>query len=303
MTELARARSVGAILVNPRGQILLQQREDKPELLYPGCWSTFGGAVEPDETPDEAVRRELLEEIELSPPLTLWQTFQHEYVYLGRPTIVEQFMYYGAIAFEADRIALHEGQALGFFSRSDLCALPIAFGFRPVFEAFFATRPDQLGLQLTRVTLADAPLVHRTMREAFAEYQGVLNPASGAFRETVEDVIAAVQQGGAVLAWLGAVPVGSARYRLDPDALHVARVAVLPPFRRRSVGTAMMAYIETIAREQRRAAVRVAVRMQLPANLAFYERLGYRTVSVADHPRGPDRIATMVKPINDRGAQ
>ncbi len=303
MTEFVRARSVGAILVNSRGQILLQQREDKPELLYPGCWSTFGGAVEPDETPDEAVRRELLEEIELSPALTLWQTFEHEYVYLGRPTIVEQFMYYGAIALEADRIALHEGQALGFFSRSDLHALPVAFGFRPVFEAFLATRPDQLGLRLTRAALADAPLVHHTMREAFAEHQGALNPTSGASRETVEDVIAAMQQGGAVLAWLGDTPVGSARYRLESDALHVGRVAVLPPFRRRSIGAAIMAYMETIAREQRRTAVRVAVRMQLPGNLAFYERLGYQTVAVADHPRGPDRIVTMVKPVNGGGAQ
>lgn len=303
MTEFVRTQSVGAVLVNSRGQILLQQREDKPELLFPGHWSTFGGAVEPDETPDEAVQRELLEEIELSPALTLWQTFEHKYVYRGRPTVVEQFMYYGAVALEADQIALNEGKALGFFSRSDLDTLPIAFGFRPVFEAFFATRPDQLGLRLTRAALSDAPLVYHTMREAFAEYEHVLDPASGASRETVEDVVAAMRQGGAVLAWLGDTPVGSARYRLDTDALYVGRVAVLPPFRRRSIGAAIMAYMETIAREQHCAAVRVAVRMQLPGSLAFYEHLGYQAIAAAGHPRGLDRVVTMIKPVSDGGVQ
>lgn len=297
-----RTRSAGAILVNARGEILLQQRENKPDLLFPGHWSTFGGGIEAGETPDEGIRRELLEEIEFAPALTLWQTFEHRYSYQGRLTLVEQYIFYGAIDREADQIALNEGRALGFFSRDDLDRLPIAFGFRPLFESFFATRPDRLNLRFTRATLADAPVVHRTMQAAFAEYENVLNPPSGANRETLEDVVAAMQQGGAVLVWLGDALAASARYRLDPDALYVGRLAVLPQFRQRGIGAAIMSYMETIAREQRRDIVRVAVRMQLPQNLVFYEHLGYQLVDIADHPRGPDQIATLVKSVNGGGA-
>lgn len=293
-----RARSTGALLVNARGALLLQQRDDSPALLYPGCWSTFGGAVEPGETPNEAIRRELLEEIELEPALTLWQTFTHEYVRQGRLTAVEQYMYYGAVSGEADQIALNEGQALGFFAPDELAALPVAFGFRPVFEAFFESRPDRLGLRFTRAALADAPLVRGVMRAAFAEYERVLTPPSSALSETADDVAAAMRQGGAALAWLGDTLAASARYRLDADALYVGRVAVLPGFRRRGVGAALMRYMETVAREQRRALLRVSVRMQLPQNIGFYERLGYSLDSVADHPRGPDRIASLVKAVN-----
>lgn len=301
MTELAQLRSVGAILVNQRGEILLQQRDAAPGLLYPGCWTTFGGAVEPPETPDAAMRRELLEEIELAPALTLWQTFTHAYAHGGQPALVEQYIYYGAVDRAADEIALNEGQALGFFNRAALAALPIAFGFRPVFEAFLDSRPDRSGLRFTRAALADAPLVQRVMQAAFAEYEQALNPPSGAHGETLADVVAAMQQGGAVLAWLGETLAASARYRLDADALYVGRVAVLPGLRQRGVGTALMRFMETVAREQRRAAVRVAVRMQLPQNVVFFERLGYRVAGVADHPRGPDRIVSLVKAVDGPG--
>ncbi len=40
---------VSVIPVNARGEILLQQRDYTPGILYPGCWTIFGGAVEGDE--------------------------------------------------------------------------------------------------------------------------------------------------------------------------------------------------------------------------------------------------------------
>jgi 8-oxo-dGTP diphosphatase len=58
--EIQYKEGVSAIPVNPQGKILLQQRDDRPDLRYPGCWTTFGGAIEDGETPIEAMRRELL---------------------------------------------------------------------------------------------------------------------------------------------------------------------------------------------------------------------------------------------------
>lgn len=101
-----------------------------------------------------------------------------------------------------------------------------------------------------------------------------------------------------MLAWVNGDAVGTARYRLDPDALYVGRVSVLPAFRQQGIGTAIMLYAETLAREFGRNRVRVGVRMSLPQNLTFYQHLGYSVVDIADHPRGPDRVAALVKEVD-----
>ena len=46
---------------------LLQLRDDLSTILYPGHWGLFGGHLEPGETPDHAVQRELEEEIAWHP--------------------------------------------------------------------------------------------------------------------------------------------------------------------------------------------------------------------------------------------
>jgi 8-oxo-dGTP diphosphatase len=137
MTE--RVRTVGAILVNQRGEILLQQRDDKPDLPFAGCWTTFGGRVEPGETPDEAMQRELLEEIELAPALRLWKVYDKPSTRAPEHITVEQYLYVGRLDREAADIIRHEGQDHAFFGLDDLNEIPIAFGFEPVFREFFET--------------------------------------------------------------------------------------------------------------------------------------------------------------------
>jgi 8-oxo-dGTP pyrophosphatase MutT (NUDIX family) len=44
---------------------LMQLRDSRPDIWYPGRWNLFGGAVDPGETPIDALRRELQEELEL----------------------------------------------------------------------------------------------------------------------------------------------------------------------------------------------------------------------------------------------
>jgi 8-oxo-dGTP pyrophosphatase MutT (NUDIX family) len=44
-------------------RLLLQLRDDIPTILYPGCWALFGGHLEPGESPIQAVKREIWEEI------------------------------------------------------------------------------------------------------------------------------------------------------------------------------------------------------------------------------------------------
>lgn len=63
--QLKIGNSVAAILVNKTNQYyVMQLRDQKPEIFHPGCWGCFGGALEVGETNEEALRRELFEELE-----------------------------------------------------------------------------------------------------------------------------------------------------------------------------------------------------------------------------------------------
>lgn len=52
-------------------KFLMQLRDNIPTIVYPGYWAFFGGHIEPGETPEVAVRREVLEEINYTLPAKL----------------------------------------------------------------------------------------------------------------------------------------------------------------------------------------------------------------------------------------
>jgi ribosomal protein S18 acetylase RimI-like enzyme len=154
-----------------------------------------------------------------------------------------------------------------------------------------------MSLEIRLATLEEAALVHRVMQSAFAEYADVLNPPSGANRETIADVEQAMCDGGAIIAWNDQTAIGSARFRLEPDYFYVGRVAVLPEYRGAGIGRALMEYLEQIAVEKGLLTIHLGVRMSLPQNLRFYEKLGYSVLEVGLHPKGGDQVATLAKHI------
>lgn len=92
---------------------LMQLRDDIPGILYPGCWGFFGGHIEPGESPEEGVKRELLEEIGYAPPrLDLFRRHTDERVL--------RFVYHGPLTAPIEDLTLNEGWDLGLCSPEDI---------------------------------------------------------------------------------------------------------------------------------------------------------------------------------------
>ena len=53
------------IFVNDQQQVLLFLRDDKQDLPFRDMWDVPGGHVEPDETPEECIIREIKEEMNI----------------------------------------------------------------------------------------------------------------------------------------------------------------------------------------------------------------------------------------------
>ena len=97
------------------GQFLMQLRDDFPHIIYPGIWGFFGGHIEPGESADVGVRRELMEELGYVPPaLNLF--------YDAADEKVRRYYYYGALTVPIEDLALNEGQDLALCSVAEIQA-------------------------------------------------------------------------------------------------------------------------------------------------------------------------------------
>lgn len=123
------------ILVDGDGRFLLQHRDDKPGIDNPGMWGSFGGRVEPYETPDDGFVRELQEELS-------WQPRSFE-LFAGvpyRPDDRNQLIYIYAAPVEVaiDALVLGEGQGMAFAAPDALPAATQA-DYRTLLQRFAAT--------------------------------------------------------------------------------------------------------------------------------------------------------------------
>jgi GNAT superfamily N-acetyltransferase len=130
---------------------------------------------------------------------------------------------------------------------------------------------------------ADIPALLAVLVAAFDEYRGLLDPPSGAHDETEERLRETLCDTHAVLARVGGELVGCVFYASMGDYVDLFRLAVLPSHRRRGVGRALIEYVEERALAWGIACVQLGVRVALPANRAYYERMGYRFLEARAH--------------------
>lgn len=137
MREVEQRHVVGAILYNERGEVLLQQRDHKPNLRYAGCWTLFGGAVEDGETFDEAIRRELIEELDLEVLLTFWLDYECPARTVPGEVVTTNHVYVGQVRRDLNSLTLLEGQAMAYFTPEAAALQQLAFEQSWLIEQFY----------------------------------------------------------------------------------------------------------------------------------------------------------------------
>ena len=109
------ALEVALAMLHRDGRWLMQLRDEIPATVAPGCWGLFGGHLDPGETPEQALRRELLEEIS-------WQPTVVELVMLHHIHRRTAHVFLSELSVPLEQLQLLEGQDMALVSPEDLLA-------------------------------------------------------------------------------------------------------------------------------------------------------------------------------------
>ena len=122
-------------LVDPAGRILMQHRDANAH-VSPNQWAMPGGKIEDGETPEEAARREVLEETGITVATV-------EHFWSGtRPSVstpdgeVEMHVYCAPTEARQEDVVLGEGQAMVFLTPGDALARDLGVTARMVLPKF-----------------------------------------------------------------------------------------------------------------------------------------------------------------------
>lgn len=104
---------VAIAILYQNNQFLMQLRDNIPGILYPGYWALFGGHIEPGETPEVAVKREILEEIGYDLP-----RFFEFGCYTDERVV--RHVFHAPLSVELNQLVLNEGWDMGLLTPEDI---------------------------------------------------------------------------------------------------------------------------------------------------------------------------------------
>jgi len=135
--------STTALLIDGTGRFLLQLRDQRPDIVNPGRWGSFGGRVEPHETderetPEEGFLREMEEELGWRPrAYALYDATPYRSLPPEDVRLQLIYVYAAAVDVPPDALVLGEGQAMEFFPPKGLPASTVP-ALRGLIERFAA---------------------------------------------------------------------------------------------------------------------------------------------------------------------
>ena len=143
MDQSSYKKVVIAFLHKDFDSYLLQLRDFKSSIIYPGHWGAFGGALEEEESPKTAVFRELIEEIGYAPYgfNFFCQTYKDEHK-------LDIYVFYSEMSVSTSELNLMEGIYMGMFTKEEILsknlyskklgdAFPIVPPLSEIFDDFF----------------------------------------------------------------------------------------------------------------------------------------------------------------------
>ena len=95
------------------GKFLFQLRDNIPNIVHPGVWGLFGGHLEPKETPETCLKRELIEEIGYAvSDVILFNQYAD--------SLVNRWVFYAPLTVDLSQLVLNEGWDMGLLTTEDI---------------------------------------------------------------------------------------------------------------------------------------------------------------------------------------
>lgn len=132
-------KGAGIILIANDGRVLLQHR-DKNNRWNQDSWSEFGGQIGEGETPKEAAKRELKEELGIE---LVDLKFFRRYNLQREKGIYEQFVFSASLNYHLENLKKQqkEGKDLELFAYEEIKNLKMADYTKEILEDFFKQIP------------------------------------------------------------------------------------------------------------------------------------------------------------------
>lgn len=126
--------AVKIILTNKENKVLLQLRDQ--DHSYTGYWALFGWHIDGEETPEEALLREIKEEI----------NYDLKYFSFIKEYVIEEFwkiyLFHGTIDVSLDKLTLLEWDDFRFFDHEELSHLKLTPNVEKVLTEYFDAKEN-----------------------------------------------------------------------------------------------------------------------------------------------------------------
>ena len=112
---------VSVAFITYENKVLLFHRDNKPNIKDPDCWDVVGGHSEPDEDPETTLKREIFEEISITPA-------DVKFLFELDDTLGEKTYVYHVSLSEEEKNGIvlgNEGQEVKFFAKDEIDGLKL----------------------------------------------------------------------------------------------------------------------------------------------------------------------------------